>query len=146
MTNQSRIADFLRGLKEQFKISRIFYPGADTDTVLEGPFTLREIFYLDKDRPSSAARFEREGHYILAKYFKLPIRDGVFDALYYQDNHTTLEGTVALLMTVRPSGIVIHSNDTCPGELSASAMEKVSGISKVSLPYSNHYYTVFQKT
>ena len=49
MKRELTITNFLRRLKEQFKISSIFYPGADTDTVLEGPFTLREIFYLDND-------------------------------------------------------------------------------------------------
>ena len=138
--------DFLKILKEQFKISRVFYPGADSDTVLEGPFNLNEIFYLDEDKPSSAARFKGEGHYILAKYSRFPIRPSVFDALFYQDNHSTLEETLEMVRTVRPGGLIIHSNDTCGDELSVLSMGRLPGISKVGLPYSNKHYTVFQKS
>ncbi len=136
---------FLRRLKKQFKISHIFYPGAGTDKVLEGPFTLKEIFYLDKYKPIPATRFERKGHYILARYSHSPIRHGVFDALFYEDNHSNLEETVEMIRTVRPGGLVIHSSPICE-ELDALAMERLPGISRVRLPYSNEHYTIFQKS
>lgn len=78
MIEQLSEKDFLKRLKEQFRISR-----------------------LDKDKPNSAARFAREGHYIRARYVHLPIRRGVFNALFYQDNHSSLDDNVQMIGTVR---------------------------------------------
>ena len=137
--------EFLKRLKEMFRISRIYYPGAGfpRDQFLEGPFKLEEIVYLEKKK-DIPVHFRDKGYYVIGDFGKLPFRDGSFDALYYHDNHAKLPETDDMIKIVRLGGIIIHSND-CDENMDITKFEKIPGMKKLDLPFTNQYYTVFQR-
>ncbi|MBI3037311.1 hypothetical protein HYY73_06220 [Candidatus Woesearchaeota archaeon] len=163
-------ATFLNLLRQQFNITRIYYPGAGTDDTLESAFAQQEITYLDKmvldiilEGVKLRLNFEDDGftsffefirkfakgrNYVLGDFGKSPFADGTFGAVFYKDIHATEEELAEILRTLRTGGVVIHGKDICEGEegrkmLEAAAM--LGMLREVRLPYTHPDLTVFQK-
>lgn len=150
--NELSTKDFLKLVKWQFEISRIYYPGAETDDVLECSFQPREIAYLDilndsyhsDDIVTFAARKGRR-YYLFNDMAKSPFKDGAFDAVFYQDIHATPAELAGILRTLRKGGVIIYSKDTCEGNDGKKKLRKVPGLTELQLPFTNKTLTVFQK-
>lgn len=145
---------FLRQLRQLFPISLIYYPGCGDDGIPEGVFKPEEIVYLDDGTDIPVKYREHPYKFILGDYGKSPFRDHVFDALFYQDNHADVNETMEMLGTIRPGGIVIHSNDDCsvlisddcsdPRCIDVERFGQIPNLEKITLPFRNRYYTVFR--
>lgn len=138
---------FLGELRQLFQISLIYYPGCWDDKVLEGPFKIDEIVYLDNDTDVSDEK-ANPCNLILGDYGKSPFRDNAFDAIFYQDNHANKKETIEMLRTVRPNGIVIYSHNDCGSTdcINPKTFGRLRGLEKVvDLPFYNISYTVFRK-
>lgn len=143
MVKQLTEQDFLKRLRELFKISQIYYPGNGYDEILERSFELEEIVYLDEDMPRKP---RSKARYIRGDYGKAPFRDDFFDALFYKDNDSNLPETIEMLRTLRRGGIVIYRAVDCPEHIGIRSFGEIPGLTRVNPPFSNKEYTVFQKS
>lgn len=132
---------FFRKLRELFQIARIYYPACGyNDSVLEDTFKLEEIVYLDNDAndPDKVTN-------VIGDYRKAPFRDNAFDAVFFQDNHATIDGAKEILRTLKPGGIVIYSLDTCGVDMSIRNLADLPGLREVKLPFFHEFFGVRQK-
>lgn len=141
---------FLKIVKEKFRISRVYYPGSAMDERLEGVFDREKIVYLDYEvdgmEKFTPPPFMRPRNVVYGNYLRAPFPDGVFDAIFFRDNHASEEDFAEMLRTLRPGGIVIMSW-TCIGSMTHEKAAKYPGLNKIELPYKDgaDEIEIFQK-
>lgn len=90
----------------KFPISSIYYPGNGHDFTLDKFFKRHQVTYLSKEPQGDHVRY--------GDFRNSPeLLDGIFDAAYIRHLHQRRRDFGEILRTVRPSGLVIYSLDTC---------------------------------
>lgn len=149
--------DFFSLLKDDFSIDLIYYPGSDTDDrLLLEVFGPRGVVMLDSDmlhnwddkydgkwiKEKSRLWHHMKGKpFVLAHQGEAPFKDGVFDAIYYKDNHSTEEDFSEMLRVLKAGGLFILGN-VCEGKASDESTRRLQ---KVDLPYEIGWYSVYRK-
>lgn len=139
--------EFLRRIRKDFAISRIYYPGVGLDGQLKKPFGKQRVFPMDKDRGNSIRLQRPVHHFVQGRMEKSPYLDNAFDAVFIQDIHAYEEELEGILRTLRPNGIVIFSLDDCDGgdEDNLASLENHPQLVLVERPYYNETYRIFRK-
>tara|TARA_Y100000310_G_scaffold217822_1_gene218933 strand:- start:23749 stop:24330 length:582 start_codon:yes stop_codon:yes gene_type:complete len=147
------IGKFLRQLKQDFGIKRMYYPAVGEDRILETAFTLEELVYADVEIaesmgsvPVMIADLGSDPNDPRGTYEGNPFPNGHFDGVFYQDGHMSMHELMGVLETLRVNGVLVFSRKNCGQEVPIQVLEETKGLSRSDRPYIPPFYAVFQKT
>lgn len=141
--------EFFLRLRKQFPINSIYYPGSGNDGRLFKFFQESEVFLLDNDnihnletpvnirskkiRGSFFLYLMRNKPFVFAHQSFSPFRDETFDAVFYNDNHSTPQDFKDMVRVLKVGGLMIVG-EVCVGEISEEDDDRLE---KVELPFIN---------
>ena len=139
---------FLRTLKTDIPIKRIYYPGFEKDFLLELAFDPSEIYYLDNNKYATNRLKKRGQHVILGDMRCSPFKDDAFDAVFIKDIHANRAKFMDIIRTLRIGGIVIYSTVNC-GEknqgINLKSLKEKFYLKEMAFSVANDRLFVFRK-
>lgn len=84
---------------------------------------------------------------IIADAAQPPFQKECFDAVFMQDMHPEPNEFEGIMATLKPDGILIFSTNDCGGDwgMQLQDVEEDPTLTRLTLPFSTSFYTVFQK-